>query len=424
MKYMRMFLPYWTMLCVLTACSSGDDDSGEAQDILPQAETTVILYMAAENNLSGSAYENLTDIAKASDTSALNNNYLVAFVDRKSALPYIASFKDGKETRDPHYVCSEDFISADPEKMYETLAWIQARYPAKNYALILWGHSSGWLTENDTIAVTQQDRIVSHAYGIDDGTDNRASKSTWINIPTLASVLNRLKKFKYIMADCCNFQCVEVAYELRNCCDYTIGSPAEIPARGIPYAKLTPMLFNTTEQNMLSMADCIFKQTVSGKHLPVSVIKTSELPTLAEETNKVVGMLYKDEGEPSIGKVIYYFSDGSAAGRTMYDMKDMFYTNLHIENAVAYEQWLRAYNNAVVYQKIDFDNPEWITDPTGPNVNFYVMDIQPEKFGGCSMFFPLKKYASAPYSYARGYNKNILKLQWPHAVGLEKYCTQ
>ncbi|MGN0221202.1 MAG: hypothetical protein ACI4BA_03655, partial [Prevotella sp.] len=158
--------------------------------------------------------------------------------------------------------------------------------------------------------------------------------------------------------------------------------------------------------------------------IPVSVINTSELPNLAYETSKVISMLYEDDKEPSTEKVIYYFSDGTIAGRTMYDMKDIFYTNLQTDNPEAYQQWLQAYDKAVIFQKIDFDNPEWISDPWGPNINFYVMTFKPEKFGGCSMFFPLNRYAHASSSYAKNYNSNILKLQWPHAIGLEKYCTQ
>ena len=413
MKYPLKFLPCWMLLCLLTACSSSEEDTDP--NILPKAETTVIIYMAAENNLSSYAAQNIDTIAKASAALNMGSNHLVAFVDKQSDIPYIASFKDGKATKDTHYICSENFISSDPEKMYETLSWIQARYPANNYALILWGHSSGWLTENDTVAVSRQGTL-PHAYGIDN--------STWINIPTLASVLNRLDRFKYIIADCCNFQCVEVAYELRNCCDYIIGSPAEIPIRGIPYGRLVPLLFNTTEQNILSMAECIYGQKVGGLQMPVSVIKTSELPQLAQATKSMVDLLYEDDKEPSTQKVIYYFSDKTATGRSMYDMKDIFYTNLHADNATAYGQWLQAYDKTVIYQKINFDNPEWITDPKAVNIIFYAMTVKPEKFGGCSMFFPLKRYANATSSYARNYNSNILKLQWPHAAGLEKYCTR
>ena len=177
-KYILKVLPFWTVMCVLAACSSSEDNHGEkAPDILPKAETTVIIYMAAENNLSGTASDNLSTIANASKTGNLSNNYLVAFVDKMSALPYVASFKDGKEARDSHYTCNEDFISADPEKMYETLAWIQTRYPANNYALILWGHCSGWLTENDTFAASSHMSTLQQAYGIDYGTDDAAPNS-------------------------------------------------------------------------------------------------------------------------------------------------------------------------------------------------------------------------------------------------------
>ena len=47
---------------------------------------------------------------------------------------------------------------------------------------------------------------------------------------------------KFIMADCCNFMCLENLYELRDVCDYIIGSPAEIPAQGAPYYDIVPSL--------------------------------------------------------------------------------------------------------------------------------------------------------------------------------------
>ena len=127
MKYPLKFLPCWMLLCLLTACSSSEEDADP--NILPKAETTVIIYMAAENNLSSYAAQNIDTIAKASAAFNMGSNHLVAFVDKQSDIPYIASFKDGKATKDTHYICSENFISSDPEKMYEFSCSCSPRKP-------------------------------------------------------------------------------------------------------------------------------------------------------------------------------------------------------------------------------------------------------------------------------------------------------
>ena len=50
-----------------------------------------------------------------------------------------------------------------------------------------------------------------------------------MNIEDLKSVLQKAPHFDFIMFDACFMQSVEVAYELRDYCDYYIGFPAENP---------------------------------------------------------------------------------------------------------------------------------------------------------------------------------------------------
>ena len=49
--------------------------------------------------------------------------------------------------------------------------------------------------------------------------------------------------FRFIMFDACFMQSVEVAYELRDCCDYYIGFPAENPGPGAAYDRMFPFIF-------------------------------------------------------------------------------------------------------------------------------------------------------------------------------------
>ena len=128
--------------------------------------------------------------------------------------------------------------ASDPMVMEGAMRYVFDRYPAAagHYGLVLWGHGTGWLINNEVKTGTR-------AYGVDTGNHEEFKKGLWINIPTLAEVLSRMPHLKYIMGDCCNLMCLENLYELRHACDYIIGSPAEIPVQGAPYDQIVPDLF-------------------------------------------------------------------------------------------------------------------------------------------------------------------------------------
>ena len=193
---------------------------------------TVMVYMAAENNLSSYADYNLNDMVAVS-TDIPDDCHLVAFVDQAASkpMPRIEHIANGNRTIDQTFSPQHDFLTSDTEKFRETLKWMMDHYPAREYALILWGHANGWIIMDSVVNTLNNKQM---GYGIDTGDNSQATKGTWMNIPSMASALEQLPRLKYIFADCCNFQCVEVAYELRNSCDYLIGSPAEIPGEGHP----------------------------------------------------------------------------------------------------------------------------------------------------------------------------------------------
>lgn len=65
-----------------------------------------------------------------------------------------------------------------------------SHYPAAdgNYGLVLWGHGSGWLMDNEV------KRVNSRAFGVDKGEDGRA---LWMNIPTMANILKGMPHLKF-----------------------------------------------------------------------------------------------------------------------------------------------------------------------------------------------------------------------------------
>ena len=271
-----------TAFCALFLFSCSDDDNETTI-----AHTTLIVYIAGENSLTSFAPTDLNDITEASKGIG-SNDHLVVFFDNasKTSMPYIAELKNGEIVKDTGKEFSEDFYSSDPDKMLEILTYIMQHYPAENYGIDLWGHASGWLVSNDSVASTRSSR----AYGIDNGNNSTSDYGKWMNIPTMARVFSQLPhKFKFVIGDCCFFQCVESAYELKDCTDYVFGCPSEVPGYGGAYQVIIPKFFSdspTFYENVISTCSEIIGSGDEG--VPMSVIKTSEMERFAAATAKIM----------------------------------------------------------------------------------------------------------------------------------------
>lgn len=409
MKKLTVIL-FTLLILIMASCSKDDITSGNSF-VINHAKQTVIVYMSAENTLNDAATSDLNEMIKGS-TSLPDSSNLVVFVDSadKTKTPYILRIKDGKKERDPEYNTTEDFYATDPAKMKEILTWIENRYPSDSYSLVLWGHSCGWLLQ-DSVAWSPTKSLIRKGYGIDNGSNNEYNDDSakWINIPSLASVLCSLPhKFKYIMADCCAFQCVESAYELRNAADYIIGSPAETPYVGAPYDLILPSLFSDKEDFYKDIADIYYDQNGADNKVPISVIQTSAMDNLANATKKMLPYIM---GQTMPDTLVYYFRIPNTINMNiMYDMNDIM---LHYAPTTdAYSAWKDTLDHAVIYKKF---TKTWMTSGY---VYFSDFNLTETKYGGISMFVPQKIYNT--YSSIT-VNSDIKKMAWYYAVGMNKY---
>lgn len=163
------------------------------------------------------------------------------------------------------------------------MRYVFSHYPATdgNYGLVLWGHCSGWMIEDEV------EETGRRAYGVDFGyTVFEERDERWINIPMMADILKRMPHLKFILADCCNFMCLENLYELRDVCDYIIGSAAEIPNHGAPYDEIVPDLFSDDGAFYSNIIEKYY--TSVWERLPLAVVKTSEMQNLADATRQAL----------------------------------------------------------------------------------------------------------------------------------------
>ena len=401
-----------------TACSSEDDVLMETKgnvslDInqYATAERTVLVYLAGKNNLSESLQTNLEQMKAGS--KHIGNNTLLAFVRRdiQGEQPWLARISNGELadslSLDDMGISTSNMQACNPELMEQVLKYAYSHYPANEYGLVLGGHSTGWLIE--------QEPGDTRAFGVDNGDGYAYSNNSkrWINVPTMASVLERVPHLKFIFADCCNFMCLETMYELRNVTDYIIGSPAEIPAEGAPYEQIMPALFE--KNTFCSSIIDIYHRAQNGK-VPLSAVKTSAMDQLASATCYALDMVQAKIGNgyaDTQGLIHYGYSASSIQFHQeynlFYDAGDFFRSQLSESD---YRQWKQALDEAVVEKRFA---KEWRTCMTW-RYTYSDFEMTEEKYHGVSMYIPQDPSTEYGKYFARN-NEDIKQLKWYQSVG-------
>ena len=404
------------MMLLTTACTNDDEltpggGGGSRGDDPSGGEKTVLVYMAGRNDLSSTVYSDLSEIKEGSRRIS-DNQRLLVFVrnNNDGGQPWLARIKNGEVTDSVSLsdmgITSSDGQNraSDPAVMEGVMQYAFSHYRAAsgNYGLVLWGHGSGWLMM-DEVRQTH-----SRAFGVDYGSYMHSSDGRWINIPTLAKILKGMPRLKFIMGDCCNLMCLENLYELRQVCDYIIGSPAEIPGNGAPYNEIVPDFFS--DGNFCSSIIDKYYQSVGGS-LPLTAVKTSEMENVAQATRTAVGAVKANIGEgyaDMTGMIHYYYLDSRATHHPEYNIFYDAGDYIRKFAPTAYQQWCQALDKAIVERRMA---TKWATDKVW-RIMYTDFTVTAEKFHGVSMFVPQDPTTG---NYAR-YNEDIKQLSWWKAV--------
>jgi hypothetical protein len=378
-----------------TACSSSDKE-----EVTPPAKRTVMVYMAAENSLSSYAQQDINEMIDGVKSISKWDN-LIVFVDRASTRekPFIIRLRDDKNApADTIRKYEQDFVSSDPERMKEVLSWMMSNYPADDYGLVMWGHANGWV-------IMDANR---RALAVDTGNNSTSGAGVWLELPDFRKVLEALPHpLKFVFADCCNVQNLEVAYELKDVIQYLIASPAAIPGTGAPYKMIVPDLFTYDDNQLCDKVCTDYHDIVDNEngHLPIAAIRTSAMPQLAAATKKILKSIYETNTPINVDGLIYYYRYSyKPEENVMYDINDFLLR--HAQEA-DYQEWLTAFNAAVVCKKM---SKKWEVQG---GLDFDFGEITEERFGGVSMFIPLERYENTMLKY----NTLIKQTAWYQAVG-------
>ena len=381
---------------------------------------TVLVYVAGDNNLTANTDFFIPDLREMMQgTKDMGtNDKLILFIDNNKERPYFMQVEQGDTLR--LRTMDKELNSSDAETLYEAMKYVIDNYEAEDYGLVLWGHADGWIMHETKASATKAPR---RAYGID-----YTGGRTWMNIPDMAKALSKLQKLKFIFADCCCFMCVENVYELRNCADYIIGSPAEIPGEGAPYHTIVPAMFSQDSTFYKQMVDKYYEQKLGGYNLPLVAVKTSELENLAQATATTLQSFatsIEPDGDgcryPDTDGLIFYYD------HTQYDIQDFIRRYAATEQ---YMEWKCVFDQAVpvsTYSSVWIANHVQYIDWNC--TAFTDFTSTEEREGGLGMFVPQRDSDAANWSVtyrinlgiSMGYlNETIKSMKWYEAAHLSK----
>ncbi|MBR1537382.1 MAG: hypothetical protein IJ630_10645 [Treponema sp.] len=267
----------------LPADDDDDDDDESVYEVLDEEEPdevneellrewTILVYMAADNNLESEAITDFNEMEAADLSEAVT---VLVLLDRAEG--YDATNDDWSGTRlykvtkdenqnktlisSERLSCDELALSSESESELDMSnphvlsgfeAFARRAYPAENYALVIWGHGSGWRNE----AVTESSRAVAI----------ESSAGSYMSISELRSAISDgmgSDSLSMVCFDTCFGMCIETAYELRDCASYMLGTPALESGSGWNYTKLLSS-FSESERDETDLINAIctqFKET-------------------------------------------------------------------------------------------------------------------------------------------------------------------
>ena len=432
-KLIKTILPL-IVAAVVTASCSGDDDKyrdGTIDGV--NAARTVVCYMSAQNSLYNYQTADLSEMIEGAQSMPAGNK-LVVYVDKAdSTFIYVLTRYSGSNPK-PVYYYATNQNSADPATLTALLEWTKTNHPGKEYGIVFWSHSDGWLpavdgtitgSNENELSVNHGGLISSKSFGIDVGqggnirTDRKADGKIGdaMNIPDLASAIAASGiRFKYIFFDACLMQGLEVVYDLRNAADYIVASPMFIPGVGAYYTHMVPRaLFADDPVKIASTyysdatdsslpASMVSNYSVVG--LVISVVKTDMLEVLAAATKTALATTSINGAQPDMSGVqVYMAYNSNNFYRPEYFDAGMAMSS--ILSADAYSAWRAVYDQCVVYKA---GTPRfYIYDNSGDGS----IALDTANYTGVSMFVPQTKYTTnAPRCIYGDLNLRFQETSW------------
>lgn len=253
------------------------------------ANWTVMIYMAADNDLEPYAINDFLELSSVGSSSSIN---ILVQLDRagldtryerwtithrfrvtKGMTPIqsnaIANWGDGKGGREVNM--------GDPNSLKDFVEWAMRNYPANHYLLVLWNHGQGW-------KMKEEEAIKWVCY------DDNSKDAMWAY--EIREALKG-KRLSIVAIDACLMGTIEIMAELMDIADYFVASEEVVPANGFPYDKVMSALSSNPSMTPRGFSQVIvekYREYYLNSPLPVtlSAIDMSYAESLINALNELI----------------------------------------------------------------------------------------------------------------------------------------
>lgn len=217
------------------------------QEMPEPPKLTLVVYMAADNDLESYAIQNLKAMEHA-DFSKMN---VLVLLDRSEGFDETNGdwtdtrlFELAHDETDSNIIVSKrlscpplgitnkvetELDMGNPSVLWNLLNFARNNYESEKYALIIWGHGTGWRYSAGNITGKSSSNL--RAAAIDDRT------GSYMSVHDMGRAL-RNQGLAVIGFDTCFGGVFENVYELKNHAEYTVASPGITPSGGWDYKTL------------------------------------------------------------------------------------------------------------------------------------------------------------------------------------------
>ena len=358
-----------TIICILPSCSKEKNDEPRPKT---GVKRTVLIYAVASNNLARDLISDKEEMIQAApDVADLGSDVRVLLYSvpsqsaEEATLSELSCDSTGRWDFTELKSYDRDTFSTDPARMREVFSDLREYAPSDRYGLILWSHGTGWIPNFSDHQLPER---MQKSYGL----DKYKNVSDYCDIDELASAIPD-RMFDYIWFDLCYMMGVEVAYQLRNKCDYIAGYPTEDWSTGMNYETTLPMLASATPD--LAGAGRAFYDFYAAKKLAVTVtvMKTDGLERLAEAAADI----YAYGSRPASAQGLMNYSRLSTA---LYDFGQ--FTRKYIDSDDPEAQRLKAALDGALADMTLY------AGCSTRDFNYREGAFDPEQYSGLSCYFP------------------------------------
>ncbi len=265
---------------------------------------TVMIYMAADNDLIGAAWTDLEEMVRGlSQADNLSGIQVVAMVDFPSETEtptVIYDLTPEKEVIDD----MPNIPADDPGPLGNFLSWCVENRPAEHYGLVVWGHGDGvdWTYRTQELASIAK---VDKGIAID-------SNFLFLPIRKLRKALEGFrskaqKKLDFVGFDACMMGMLEINQEVCEAAEFVVSSPTVMPEDGWPYDEIFRQLGNSPQTAPKKLADLVVSAVAQyyqedGKHPPPysTAFDLSASPAMADAIKTLAESLRGITDKPAI----------------------------------------------------------------------------------------------------------------------------